>query len=131
MTELTVINGKSDRPPATVATLAAIEFEGVKDFVEMSKDERLRKIHGVLDDVRPLVVLAGELMASDKDELVPKVAANIELWGPFLMSLAAAGDDLKMLHDIVSSAELRLAVGFANVERDPTDHGGDKGSAVA
>jgi hypothetical protein len=121
----------SNRKPATVASIAAIEFGGVKEFVQMTKDERLRKIHGLLDNVRPIAMLAGELMASDKDELIAKLAPNIDMWGVFLMGLADAGDDLKMLHNIVSSAEMRLAVAFANVEGDPPDDGGDDAEAAA
>ena len=121
----------SPRTPVSVSQLAAMEFKGAKDIAAMSKDERLRKIHGLVDNVRPMAVLAGELMAFDKDELIAKVAANIELHGPFLMALAHAGDDLKALQNIVMSAEMRLAVALANVEGDPGPDGGGEEAAAA
>jgi hypothetical protein len=112
MTELTIINGK----PATVASIAPIEFEGIKDFSETPKNERQRNTNGLIDQVRIAALVAVEFLVFDKDELIAKASADHEALGSVLMGLADAADSLKALQEIVEAAEMRLCVALANVK---------------
>ena len=57
----------------------------------MAKVTRLKKLHGIAEDVRAMAVIASEIVAMDKAELVAKVDDKHEHFGPFLMQLARAG----------------------------------------
>jgi hypothetical protein len=112
MTELTIINGK----PATVASIAPIEFEGIKEFSETPKDERLRNTNRLIDQVRIAALVAAEFLVFDKDELIAKASADHETLGSVLMGLDDAADNLKVLQQIVEAAEMRLCIALANVK---------------
>jgi hypothetical protein len=110
-------------PPVTLEQLLPMQFAAVKEFKGLSQEERIEHAHCKIDALRPIAVIAGEILANDKDELIEKVEANYDLWGPFLMSLHEASEDARALMQILSSAECRLAVAIAFVEGD--DGGGD------
>jgi hypothetical protein len=114
--------------PATIKSIAAFEFAAVKEFRNLSKVERLRNAHGLVDRVRPMAVIAGEILAVPKEELIAKVADGYEILGPCLMQLADAKDDARALMELIGSAEVRLAVALANVEGDEGD--GAQGEAA-
>jgi hypothetical protein len=109
---------KTPQTPATVDSLAAMEFAAVKDFRKYDKTERLTKSHKMIEDLRPMLVLAVELMALDKAELVDKLASDEghATFGPALMWFAHAADKAKAVHELLHSAELRLATALAVVE---------------
>jgi hypothetical protein len=109
---------KAKRKPATVASIVPIEFEGTNVF-EAPKEERLRNTNRLIDEVRVAALVAVEFLVFDKDELITKAAADYETLGPVLMALADAADTLKDLREIVTAAELRLAIAFANVDGKP------------
>jgi hypothetical protein len=101
---------------ATINEIASIEFRGLKDFSSMLKDERRRDTDALFDQLRPMAILAVELLSLDKDELVNKAAAEKDTWGSFLSALAATAESLNGLQEIFSAVEIRLAVALANVE---------------
>ena len=107
---------KVECEPATIGEIASVEFLGLKDFFTMSKDQRLRDTEALIEQIRPMAILAVELLAFDKVELIAKVSSDCERWGPFLATLADAVDALKALQDIVSAAEARMAIALATIE---------------
>jgi hypothetical protein len=108
-----------ESPPSTPLTqerLAAFEFESVRCFRHMSKEGRHRRAHDLVDAIRPMAVLAAEVCALEKHELVKKVEEHHGEWGPFLMMLAEAGKEAGALLDLLAAAEMRMAVALAIVE---------------
>jgi hypothetical protein len=117
--------------PATIGEMASVEFQGLKNSFTMRQDERLRNIDALIDDLRPMAILAVELLAFDKEELIDKVSGDYDRWGSFLIALAEASDTLKALQDIVSTAEARMSIALANVENNPgPDTGRDETEAA-
>jgi len=116
---------ENNAKPATVAQIAAMEFEAVKEFRGLTRVRRLKKLHGIADDVRAMAVLASEILGLDKAELVEKINDKHETWGPFLMQLAYAKDNAKLLMDILAAAEARMAVALAVVEGPQMEAEGD------
>jgi hypothetical protein len=76
----------------------------------------LTKVNDLVDQVRPMAVIASEILSKTKPELIALVDEHYETWGKFLMQLAEATKDTKMLADVIHAAECRLAVTFANIE---------------
>jgi hypothetical protein len=64
---------------ATVAEIAALEFAAVKEFRGLTKMERLKRVH---NDVRMLAIVAAEIVAMDKPELVAAAKEKHEQLGP-------------------------------------------------
>src|SRR6266508_1132774 len=118
---LSVIENNS--PPATHASIAALQFSDVKLFRNMTQAQRLKKSHDIADAVRPVAVLAAELLAIDKAELVAKVKTEYEVLGPMLMWLAHGAENARCMMNIIKSAEARLAIALANVEPDTDAEG--------
>jgi hypothetical protein len=125
--DFTVINGPAD-PPATVAQIAAMEFEGVKPL-SLSKEKRLAQIRDLVQKVYWVTEIAGEICRLDKAELIEIVRENYDIHGPKLMMLAQAADAAKDIREVIQSAECRLAVALAVIEGDggedcdPTEDG--------
>jgi len=107
-----------DSKPATHAEIAILEFAPVKEMRRLSKTARVKKSHAMVERVRPMAVLASEIISMKKAELTARVAEKYEDLGPCLMYLADAGEDAKALAGIIRMAEMRLAVALANVEPD-------------
>src|SRR6266566_4223144 len=101
--------------PATVEQLAAFEFEGVKRLAALPKDTRNKHTSDLVDEVHLAATVAIEIVAMDKAELVEKVRARLEKFGPALMKLASARESAGCLSSIIGSAEARLAVALAVV----------------
>jgi hypothetical protein len=105
--------------PVTHAEVAQLEFRALKQFRNLSKTERIQKIHDTVDRIRPMAVLASELLTKEKPELIALVDEQYdEKFGPFLMQLAHATNDAKALADVIGAAEVRLAAALANIEDD-------------
>jgi hypothetical protein len=56
----------STKTPATAEHIAASEFKACAEVHHMSKDERLQKGHGLIERLRPPLVLSGEIVAMEK-----------------------------------------------------------------
>jgi hypothetical protein len=113
---------KTECEPATIGQIASVEFQGLKDFFKMPKDERLQNINMLIEQIRPMAILAVEVLAFDKLDLIAKVSSDPDRWAPFLTGLADAVDAQEALKDIVSAAEARMVIALANIARvrDPT-----------
>jgi hypothetical protein len=90
----------------------------LKQFRNLSKTERIQKIHDTVDRIRPMAVLASELLTKEKPELIALVDEQYKKFGPFLMQLAHATNDAKALANVIGAAEVRLAAALANIEDD-------------
>ena len=108
------MNARKQR--ASVKQIAAMQFTALKDFRQQSKKKRVELTSGLVDKVKIPAVVAVEIIAMTKKELVDHVAGDLEKWGPSLMALAEAHDDAKALCDLIGTAEARLAVAVATVE---------------
>ena len=115
---LELVANNAKRKPVTIARLASIEFPAIRELRGMTKVRRLKKLHSIADDVRAMAVIASEIVAMDKAELVANVDDKHEHFGPFFMQLARAGACARLLADLIVSAEVRLAVALAVVEGD-------------
>jgi hypothetical protein len=104
--------------PATHTEVARLEFRALKQFRHLTKTERIKKIHDTVDRVRPMAVLASEILTKQKPELITLVDEQYDKFGPFLMALAHARNDAKALADVIGAGEVRLASALANVEDD-------------
>ena len=113
---------KAECEPATIGEIASVEFLGLKDFFTMSKDERFRDTEALIEQIRPMAILAVELLAFDKLDLIAKVSSD-HRWGPLLTALADTVDSLKALQEIVGAAEARMTIALANIEgaNDPAE----------
>jgi hypothetical protein len=110
------------KPPAAkeiaeeAQKFAQMEFRALKLFRNMSQDERLRQSHGFVENIRPMVVAAGEIVVMTKADLITKVEAGHNVIGEMLLDLANTKEDAKAILDVISAAEARLVVALANVE---------------
>jgi hypothetical protein len=92
----------------------------LRDFFNLPKNERLQNINILIEQIRPMAILAVELLEFDK--LDAKVSSDPDRWAPFLTGLADAVDAQEASKDIVSAAEARMVIALANIARvrDPT-----------
>jgi len=120
MPELTLIT-EPKRKAATVVEIAALKFKAIKQIRAVSKKQRLKNAHSMIERLRPMAVLAGEIVAMDKAELISRVRDRYDEFGPFLMMFAEARQTVAAVREIIGAAEARLAVALANVEGDDTD----------
>ena len=113
---------KAECEPATIGQIASVEFQGLKDLFKIPKSERLQNINTLIEQIRPMAILAVELLEFDKLDLIAKVLSDPDRWAPFLTGLADAVDAQEALKDILSAAEARMVIALANIEgvRDPT-----------
>jgi hypothetical protein len=85
----------------------------------MSKEERFKAAHRMIDEVvnqvRPFMVAAGEVLALDKKGLIARVSEHPELWADILVQVGHARDTLKAVQDSVTAAEMRLMIALSNV----------------
>ena len=85
----------------------------------MEPDDRLRMMHRAFDQLeecRPTSVIAGEICALGKEQLVERVRQQHEVLGSALMPLADLHERLTALCEIIAAAEARLAAALAVVE---------------
>jgi hypothetical protein len=94
---------------ATIKEIASIEFQGIP------RTERMHDVDALIDQIRPIAVLAVELLSLDKGELVGKAVAEPDVWSSYLTALGETSESLEGLQNIISAAEVRMAVAFANV----------------
>jgi hypothetical protein len=113
MTDLKVIDGEDDGPPATVEQVVAIEFDGINAVREMSNEQRSARVLAIVNQVYLVADTAAMIIALDKNDLVKTVRKEYELIGPSLMEFSDAGRYVEMLREFIKSAEARLTVALA------------------
>jgi hypothetical protein len=99
----------------SVEEAATIKFAAVKEFRAMTKQQRLKNVHGILDNLRLVAMIATEILVLKKKELVAKAGANCEAFGSLLTSLPAAASEARALLEVINAAEGRMLVALANV----------------
>jgi hypothetical protein len=111
----------TEAEPVTIDEIASVDFKSVKTYFTIPEDQRLHNADVLIDQIRPMAILAVELFAFDKLELIAKVSSAPDLWGFCLTALGETTDALKALQDIVGAAEARMTIALANIEgvRDP------------
>ena len=126
---LVLAASRHDSPAATVTELAALEFGRVSDIASVTQEQRVEFLRAGATRVYQMAVLAAGFLAMDKAEAVKKVADQYDIFGPALMNFACAGNDARILLDLIKSAEVRLAVALAVVEGAGEDDADDPGAA--
>jgi hypothetical protein len=125
MTDLKIINGGADEPTATIEQMAAVEFLPIKLDSSLTKSQKIERLNQRMDYARDWAGLATEIIELSKDELVAKVRAHYDVFGPMLMSMYEAAEAVDVT-SIFRAAETRLAIALAVVESEPPpDDGGD------
>jgi hypothetical protein len=105
--------------PAPSADIAMMEIRVLKAIRGLSKEERTKRSIAIGRSLRPMAVLAADIVALSKAELGAKVADQSELFGGFLTDLAQAKADAKALLDVVRVAESSIAAALAAVNANP------------
>jgi hypothetical protein len=127
MTDLRMIDGKADLPPALTSKLWAIEFADVKRLKCMSKEERIASLHAMATRVYKTAAVASEVYMRDKAETVELVRDNYDTIGPFFLELDDIEADARALLDIIRTSKARLTIALAVVEGDhPDPNGGNE-----
>jgi hypothetical protein len=116
---LRLINGgKNDGEPATVAEIAALQFDGVKELAQLSEKQRDKNLTGLIQSVYAAAQIAGAIVTHDKAKLIEVVSEQYDTFGPALMELADARANAQATLEIIRSGEARLAVALAVIEGD-------------
>jgi hypothetical protein len=109
---------EAESKPPTVSEIASVEFDALIGLVAVSRDDRLRDINALIEQIRAGTIVSFELLGFAKTELIAKASADWHQWASFLSALADTIDSLKALQEIVGAAEARMAVALANIEGD-------------
>jgi Putative bacterial toxin ydaT len=122
--EITMTKRNRERP-ATIAEMAEIEFDG--SVSRLTAGQRAAAMADLLATISAVLPLAYELRLLGKDELVTRLDEQYDELGLRLMELAHASDAAKLVHELLESAEARLAVALSVVEgaedgEDATQH---------
>jgi len=104
--------------PATVAEIAATEFKAAKELKAMPLPLLKRRCGRSAKAILAAADIAAAIIRLDKDVLIAKVKRADDKIGPMLMELAKAANEARGLHQLLSAAEVRLAVALAVVEGD-------------
>jgi hypothetical protein len=110
--------GKNDGKPATVAEIAALQFDGVKEIAQLSERQRSKNLTGLIQSVYAAAQIAGAIVTHDKAKLIEVVREEYDTFGPALMDLADAGANAQAILEVIRSGETRLAVALAVIEGD-------------
>jgi hypothetical protein len=116
---LTVVSDVGNQRAATVAGIAAMEFDGVKGFARMPQEKRNANVRGLATRAYHAALVASELCARDKADVIRLVREKYDTFGPALMELAEAAGDTAALLEVIRSGESRLMVALAVIEGEP------------
>jgi uncharacterized protein YgbK (DUF1537 family) len=100
--------------PAIDVEIAQAEFRALKVIRNLSKDERFTRMDEILDLVRPMTIVAGEIVAMTKDQLAEDVKEKRDLFVQMRSDITRAKDAAKAIVDLISAAEARLAGALTN-----------------
>jgi hypothetical protein len=95
---------------ATIKEFASIEFQGIP------RNERMHDVDALIDQIRPIAILAVELLSLDEGRTSRQGGGRAGCL-EFLFN-GARGDQAKaskVFKNIISAAEVRMAVALANV----------------
>ena len=100
--------------PATDTEIAQLEFRALKIIRNLSKDERLTRTHELAEHVRPMTIVASEVVAMTKAQLTKDVEDKRDLFERLRSDIAGAKDNAKAIIDLLSAAEARLTIALTN-----------------
>jgi hypothetical protein len=109
---LRLVPGKA-KPGNDVETAQA-EFRALKIIRGLSKDERFTRMDEILGLVRPMTIVAGEIVATTKDQLTEDVVEKRDLFVQMRSDITRAKDAAKAIVDLISTAEAHLASALTN-----------------
>jgi hypothetical protein len=126
MTELAVIDGRGDGPPATRAQIVALQFGSIEN--RMSPAESAKKIADLCDKLAEAAEFACAILARDKTGLVDVVAEQPrQQIKELARDLEHAASIAQAFREDIRSASARLMVALAILDDDPLD---DRGAAA-
>jgi hypothetical protein len=100
--------------PATDTEIAQLEFRALKIIRNLSKDERLTRTHELVEFVRPMTIVAGEVVAMTKAQLSKDIEDKRNLFERMRSDIAGVKDNAKAIIDLLSAAEARLTIALNN-----------------
>jgi uncharacterized protein YgbK (DUF1537 family) len=100
--------------PAIDVEIAQAEFRALKIIRGLSKDERFTRMDEFLGLVRPMTIVAGEIVATTKDQLTEDVEEKRDLFVQMRSDISRAKDAAKAIVDLISTAEARITVALTN-----------------
>ena len=100
--------------PANDTEIAQVELRALKIVRNMSKDERLARTHELVEAVRPMTLIAGDVVAMTKAQLSKDVEDKGDHFGRMRLDIAKAKDDARAIVDLLSAAEARLTIALTN-----------------
>ena len=104
----------SKAAPATEIEIAQLEFRALKAIHNLSKDERLTRVRELVECVRPMTVIAADVVAMTKAQLSKDVEDKRDLFVRMRSDIARVKDDAKAIIDLLSAAEARLTIALNN-----------------
>jgi hypothetical protein len=97
------------------AEIQTMEIRVLKAIRGLSREERTRRSVAIGKRLRPMAVLAADIVAMNQAELGAKVATNSSLFDGFLTDLGEAKADAKALLEVIGVAEHCVAAALANL----------------
>jgi hypothetical protein len=107
------------KPPATTAQIAALEFGAIVELAKLPKAKRIKNAHSLCDSVRVAAVIAGETVSLSKPELIKRVSARLDIFGPLLMEFAEARDAARHANPTPNFVERNNCCRGTDMERPP------------
>jgi hypothetical protein len=99
-----------------ISEIARLDFEPDHDVRAMPSAERLDSVGDIANSVRVVAMIAIDIVALTKPELIAAVHEDAEAYGPNLAWFSDAKEAAELLRDILAAAEKNLAIALANVE---------------
>jgi hypothetical protein len=100
--------------PAIDAEIAQVELRALKIIRNMSKDERLSRTLELVEVVRPMTIIAGDVVATIKAELIKDIEEKRDHFVRVRSEISKAKDDAKAITDLLSAAEARLTIALTD-----------------
>jgi hypothetical protein len=96
--------------------IAQVELRALKVIRNLSRDERLARTRELVEIVRPMTIIACDIVAMTKAQLSKDVEDKRDLFVRWRSDIVKAKDDAKVIVDLLSAAEIHLTSALTNVE---------------
>jgi hypothetical protein len=110
---LQLVPGKSKPAIAIDIEIAQTELRALKFLQNMSKEERPSRVNELVDCVRSMTVVAADLVAMTKSQLSTDLGDTPDVFVQIRSDIAKRKESAKVIVDLISAAEARLAVSLA------------------
>jgi hypothetical protein len=101
--------GPRKAKPVTVAQIGAVSFSAIPELAAQTQATRITCAHNLARQVRTAAVIAAEIVAMDKPNLVARVGEETETFAHILIKLTDAVATARALVEIMHAAELRVS----------------------